>query len=121
MSETKVSGANVKVGAKSDQGKTTDSSQELYQRAAQFCPYRVVSIQKEDWEASRADDNWYKYVVDNGKSTIIGHRRGPPEQVKEHAERFVAELNARGGRVRDPIWPSRRGRPAQTSTETDHN
>ena len=97
MSKTKVIAANVNIIAKKDsQGKATDSGQEQDWGKVHFRPYRVVSINKEDWKAERADDSWYKYVVDNGQSFITGHRSGTRKQVEEHAERFVAKLNARG-------------------------
>jgi hypothetical protein len=123
MSETRVSRANVKVGANSEsQGKAANSSEKQDRGAVQLCSYRVVSILKEDCEAWHADDTWYKYVVGNGKSTITGHRPGTREQVEEHAEWFVAELNARRGRGGSSVWsPRRRGRPAQKSTETGGN
>jgi len=122
MSETRASQANVKDGANSEsQGKAANSDVKQDRGAVQLCSYRVVSILEEDCEASHADDSWYKYVVGNGKSTITGHRPGTREQVKEHAEWFVAELNARRGRGSGSIWSPRRGRPAQKSTETGDN
>lgn len=118
MSETKESGANSKVDAKSGfQGNANGSGQGQDRSTASFCPYRVVSIQEEDWEAPRSDDVWYKYVIDNGNSTITGRRPGPREQVEEHAERFVAGLNARGSASGNSVWPSRRGRPPKHSTQ----
>ena len=113
MSEAKVIGANVEAVAKKDsQGEAADSGQEQDRSAAQFSPYRVVSIKKEDWEAGRADDTWYKYVVDNGQSTITGHRPGSRKQVEEHAEQFVVNLNVRS-RSFNSVYSLRRGRPAK--------
>lgn len=115
MSETSVSGANVRVGGEPDsEGKAADSGHHQRHRAGQFCPYRVVSVKKE-----RGDDSWYEYVVGNGESTITGHRLGPQEEVEEHADRFVAGINARGTRGRKSVPSSWRGRPKPKSTGID--
>lgn len=101
-------------------GKAAESDEKHKQSALQRRSYRVVSIEQEDCEASRTDGTWYMYVVSNGKSTITGHRPGPREQVVEHAEWFVAELNARSGRDCKSVLSWRRGRPpARKPAETD--
>jgi hypothetical protein len=57
-------------------------------------------------------------VVDNGKSTIVGHRPGSREQVEEHAEQFVTELNARSGRGgKSVFWSSWHRKSAQKTTD----
>ena len=122
MNKIRLSRANVKVGAQSDsQVKAADSGEKHDRSAVQLSAYRVVSVMKEGCEVSCADDTWYKYVVGNGKSIITGHRKGTREQVEEHAEWFVAELNARRGRGYKAVLSPRRGRPTQKSTETGDN
>lgn len=113
MSEAKVIAANVKIVTNKDsQEEDTDSGQEQDQIASQFIPYRVVSIKKDDCEVARADDDWFKYVVDNGQSTITGHRSGTREQVEEHVEQFVAKLNTRRRSLKS-AFSSQRGRPTK--------
>ena len=120
MSETRASGGKVKFDAKSiSQGKAAESGEMRNQSVVQPRPYRVLSIEQEDWEASRNDGTWYMYVVSNGKSTITGHRPGPRKQVVEHAEWFVAELNTRSGRDCKSVLSWRRGRPARKPATTD--
>ena len=120
MSKSRVGGANGELDSKSDpHGKASESSQEQDRTTARFCPYRVVSIKKEARRASRAGTDWYTYVVGNGTSTITGHRPGPREEVGEHVDRFVAELNARGVRGGKSVWLLSRRQSAKKSTETD--
>jgi hypothetical protein len=122
MNKTKANPVNVKLASESGSpGKTTGSDQEQDRSTTHFHPYRLVSINKEQREASPAKATWYRYVVGNGKSTITGHRPGPRDQVEEHAERFTAELNERGARGYNSIWSPRRGRPAQKPKQTDNN
>lgn len=42
-----------------------------------------------------AKGHWYRYVLDNGRSTITGQRRGPLKEVMAHAQRYAQQLNAR--------------------------
>ena len=107
MSETKAHEANTKVDAKSiSQEVGAESRENNDQDANQLC-------------RSRTDGTWYMYVVSNGSSTITGHRPGSREQVVQHAEWFVAELNARSGRDCKSILSWRRGRPTKKSAVTD--
>lgn len=42
-----------------------------------------------------AKGNWYRYVLDNGRSTITGQRKGALKEVMAHAQRYAQQLNAR--------------------------
>ncbi len=68
--------------------------------------YSVTSVEKIDPPEGGEAGNWYRYVVENARSTITGCRRGSLQQVTRHAKSFAEELNARaGGRVASPWAP----------------
>lgn len=118
--KSRVGGANGELDSKTDpRGKASESGQEEDPTGVRFCPYQVVSIKKEARQTSRAGATWYTYVVGNGTSTITGHRPGPRDEVGEHVDCFVAELNARGVRGGKSVWPLSRRQPAKKSAETD--
>ena len=120
MGKSTVGGANSDLGSKIDpHGKASESGQGQDRITVRFCPYQVVSIKKGVRQASCPGATWYTYVVGNGSSTITGHRPGPREEVREHVDRFVAELNARGVRGGKSVWPLSRGQPAKKSAKTD--
>lgn len=100
MAQAKASGVHADAGAAADVQNAS---------GAEFLPYRVVSIEKSDM-GEQAKGAWYEYVVDNGKSAIKGHKPGTKREVREHAERFVAELNARRGGRGGSVWSPRRGK-----------
>lgn len=59
-------------------------------------PYRVARIERIDVPDGGEGKNWYRYILDNGRSTITGQRRGSKEDVVAHAERYAQQLNTRG-------------------------
>ncbi|MEJ2687986.1 MAG: hypothetical protein P8124_12460, partial [Gammaproteobacteria bacterium] len=71
--------------------------------------YSVAAVQSAP--APDADDTseWCSYVLENGRSTITGRRRGSVQQVTEHATRYADELNARSGGRSALGWIPRRG------------
>jgi hypothetical protein len=120
MGKRTVGGANGEPGSKIDpHGKASEIGQEQDRTTVRFCQYQVVSIKKEVRQASCPGATWYTYVVGNGSSTITGHRPGTREEVREHVNSFVAELNARGVRGGKSVWPLSRGQPSKESTKTD--
>jgi len=70
--------------------------------------FRVVTVEPCKMPNGGVDGAWCRYVVANGNSRIVGRRRGPLNQARSHAERFVGDLNDRmlSGRS---VW-SPRGR-----------
>ena len=57
--------------------------------------FRVKSVEKCEAPGSEPSDGWYCYVVENQLTQIKGFARGKKGEVESHAERFVAQLNAR--------------------------
>ena len=56
--------------------------------------YVVARVEKAD-VPDGAKGHWYRYVLDNGRSTISGQRRGSYKDVMAHATRYAQQLNAR--------------------------
>lgn len=73
----------------------------------QFSVAAVKSAPAPDGDAA---GEWCSYVLENGRSTITGRRRGSVQQVTEHATRYAEELNARSGGRSTLGWIPRRGR-----------
>ena len=58
-------------------------------------PYSVINVEKIETPDGMEGDNWYRYVIDYGKSTIEGKKAGTLKLVKQHAQDVVADLNSR--------------------------
>ncbi len=56
--------------------------------------YIVARVEKTD-VPDGAKGHWYRYVLDNGRSTIAGQRKGSYKDVMAHAQRYAQQLNAR--------------------------
>ena len=70
--------------------------------------FRVKSIKKTHGPNGGQDGDWYKYVLENGNSTINGVRCGSLQQVTAHAENFAEELNTRNKSASHSIWAPRK-------------
>ncbi len=68
--------------------------------------YSVVEIEKTDSPVPDDKDTWYRYVVNDGNSTITGMRCGTKKQVTEYAKKFAKELNERGTST-SSVWATR--------------
>ncbi len=64
--------------------------------AARTSPFKLARVEKTDAPDGAEGGNWYRYVLDNGRSTITGQRRGSLKDVTAHAHRYAEQLNARG-------------------------
>jgi hypothetical protein len=70
--------------------------------------YRVTRIEKIPSPDGGPDNDWYQYVIEAGRSTITGCRRGSRAQVAEHAQRYAEEANARSVDGGAGHWAPRR-------------
>ncbi|MDH5765737.1 MAG: hypothetical protein OEZ38_06955 [Gammaproteobacteria bacterium] len=57
--------------------------------------YRLTIIEETSPPEGMDDGDWYRYVVEDGKSAINCIREGSLKDVTEHAEAFVENLNSR--------------------------
>lgn len=60
--------------------------------------YRVLTVEKSDPPEGMQGDNWCRYVIQHGNSTIDGIKPGSVTAVTEHAETFAEALNSRRGK-----------------------
>jgi hypothetical protein len=71
--------------------------------------YHVTSVDKAQGPAGAAGD-WYRYVLEGGRSPITGLRRGSRSEVTEHAKRCASELNERNSGRSPSAWAPRKTR-----------
>lgn len=73
-------------------------------------PYKLARVEKVDVADSTRGQHWYRYVLDNGRSTITGQRRGSLKDVTAHAHRYAEQLNTRAVGAHS-VWSTRRTDP----------
>lgn len=73
-------------------------------------PYKLARVEKVDVPDSGRGQHWYRYVLDNGRSTITGQRRGSLKDVTAHAHRYAEQLNTRALGSHS-VWSTRRTDP----------
>lgn len=71
--------------------------------------YHVASVDKASPPAG-ADGDWYRYILEGGRSPITGLRRGTLMEVTEHARRCARDLNERSNGKRPSAWAPRRSK-----------
>ena len=69
--------------------------------------YKVTSVVKAQ-APNGADGNWYRYILEGGRSPITGLRRGTQKEVAEHAKRCAADLNERNSGRSPSAWAPRK-------------
>jgi hypothetical protein len=69
--------------------------------------YSVASVDKAEMPAQEGGD-WYRYVVEDGHSTITGFRCGSRSEVVEYAQEFAEQLNTRNGPRAPSPWQRKR-------------
>jgi len=74
-------------------------------------PFRVARVEKTLAPDGGKSNDWYRYVLDNGRSTITGLRQGPLKEVSAYAARCAEQINARGT-GRTTTWSPRGRKPA---------
>jgi hypothetical protein len=72
--------------------------------------YAVARVEKTD-APDGSNGRWYRYVLDNGSSTITGVRCGSVQDVTRYANDYVEQLNTRNltGKT---SWTPRGRKPA---------
>ena len=71
-------------------------------------PFKLARVEKADMPDGGKGQHWYRYVLDNGRSTITGQRKGSLKDVTAHANRYAEQLNTRTFGSHS-VWTSRRG------------
>lgn len=73
----------------------TNEHDAIVKNEAIKCKYNVMNIEKIKTPEGMIGDNWYQYVVGQGSSEIKGLTTGTLNQVTEHANNIVDDLNDR--------------------------
>ena len=68
------------------------------QDASNDYTYQVETIEKTTAPAGMLGDNWYRYVIRNGKSVMECKKSGSLKAVTEHANNVVELINLRNGK-----------------------
>lgn len=76
-------------------------------------PFKVARVEKTAAPNGGQGQDWYRYVLESGRSTITGKRRGSRKDVLAYATRCTEQLNARGLTAQS-IWSPRGRKPAST-------
>jgi hypothetical protein len=70
--------------------------------------YMVKTVEKTQAPAGCDGDDWCRYVLERGGSTLVGQRRGTIKQVTRYAEELANDVNSRtGGSSGVSQWSSR--------------
>lgn len=57
--------------------------------------YHVVTVEKSVPPQGIETGNWYRYVIGQGNSKIVGFKSGTLQAVTDHAHSMVDDLNTR--------------------------
>lgn len=82
---------------------------------AKLRPYKLASVDKIDAPDGTSGGKWYRYVLDNGRSTITGQRCGSVKEVTAYATQYAEQLNNRGLNGQS-VWAPRGRKPAAAAT-----
>ncbi len=72
----------------------------------QASPFAVAKVEKVMAPDGAVGQNWYRYVLDNGRSSIVGQRCGSLKDVTAYANTYAEQLNSRNGGA-SSTWTSR--------------
>jgi len=71
--------------------------------------FTIALIEKTPSQDSDAQ-NWYRYVLENGGSTIEGKRSGSLKEVTAYVNEYVEHLNSRSTMIQS-TWTTRSKKP----------
>jgi hypothetical protein len=72
----------------------------------QASPFAVARVERTGAPDGAIGQNWYRYVLDNGRSHIVGQRCGSLKDVTAYAHLYAEQLNSRNGGA-SSTWTSR--------------
>lgn len=64
--------------------------------------YRVELVEKTDPPEGMPEGSWYRYVIGQGRSQVVGFKPGSLKDVTEHAETIAGEFNERAAGRKSP-------------------
>ena len=89
----------------------TSSTMTDTQQASRLRPFKVATVEKICAPDGGEGQDWYRYILDSGRSTISGQRRGSRKDVHGYATQCAEQLNTRG-LTGQSIWSPRGRKPA---------
>lgn len=66
--------------------------------------FRVGRVEPVSVPNGGGGEDWHRYVLENGRNSITGLRRGSLRQVTDHARRLARDLNERHDSPRALRW-----------------
>ncbi len=76
-------------------------------------PFEIVSLEQTDPPDGSDADDWYRYELTQGTTTITGYKQGDAEQVREQVASLVSNLNERRAGKTSRVHLTRIGRKSQ--------
>ena len=76
--------------------------------------FKVALVEKTQSNDGKNEPGWHRYVLENGRSTIEGQRRGTLKDVTTYATEYIEQLNARSSMAQS-TWSPRGRKPADAS------
>jgi len=73
--------------------------------------FEVASVERTEAPHGETGRDWYRYVLKSGNSTIVGHRRGSRQYVRDYATQCAEQLNTRAA-SHQSLWNPRGRKPA---------
>ncbi len=68
------------------------------QNASNDFIYKVTAVEKTTAPEGMLGDNWYRYVIQKGKSVVESKKTGTLKAVTEHAKNVAELINTRNGK-----------------------
>jgi hypothetical protein len=70
--------------------------------------YTLISITRITPPFDITDETWFQYIIGRADNCIKGMSQGSLEEVTEHAEDIVYDLNARRNLKMGPLWRTKK-------------
>ena len=76
-------------------------------------PFEIVALEQTAPPDGSDADNWYRYELTQGTTTITGYKQGEADEVREEVTSLVARLNERRAGKTSRVHLTRIGRKSQ--------
>lgn len=80
-------------------------------------PFEIVALEQTESPDGSDSDDWYRYELTQGTTTITGYKQGGAEQVREEVDSLVLRLNERRAGKTSRVHLTRIGRKSQARAQ----
>ena len=80
-------------------------------------PFEIISLEQTAPPDGADTDDWYRYELTQGTTTITGYKQGQADEVKEEIASLVARLNERRAGKTSRVHLTRIGRKSQARVQ----